>query len=257
MAIVINNWDEFFENSQSKRWDNIRWVPIPNKQGLGYKKIMQQKNGAEIFGCWIAIIECASRQNPRGIINMSINDLALETMINVAILTKSIDYLQTALMWLIVHSEQNQSIPTPQYTSPLNQRSILFNSIPCNSSSLKEDVLTWRNSFDIYKQIVDDTYQQILNDQSIMDELQRLNPNLDIKLSLEKSVVNFWGTDAGWKHKKKSRSTDIDMLRTLKANIDRNKVYLQKENQSRYGPQKVTNDELDEWAKTMRETLKD
>ena len=86
----------------------------------------------------------------------------------------------------------------------------------------------WRTSFDVYKKIVDETYQYILSEQAILDELQRLNPGLDIKLSLEKGIVNFWGTEAGWKHKKKSRSADIDMVRTLKANIDRNKVYLQK-----------------------------
>ena len=129
MAITIIDWEKHFENSQSKRWENLRWVPIPNKQGLGYKKIMQQKNGAEIFGCWIAIIECASRQKPRGIITMSIDDLSLETMINSATLSESIKYLSDMLNWLCVDSEQAQSVLTPHNTSHADQRSILFNSI--------------------------------------------------------------------------------------------------------------------------------
>lgn len=136
MAIIIVDWEKHFENSQSKRWENLRWVPIPNKQGIGYKKIMQLKNGAEVFGCWIAIVECASRQKPRGIINMSTDDLSLETMINNVTLLKSIEFL-CKLSWLIVDSEQTQSVLTPQNTSPADQRSILFNSIPCNS--LKEE----------------------------------------------------------------------------------------------------------------------
>lgn len=136
MAIIIVDWEKHFENSQSKRWENLRWVPIPNKQGIGYKKIMQLKNGAEVFGCWIAIVECASRQKPRGIINMSTDDLSLETMINNVTLLKSIEFL-CKLSWLIVDSEQTQSVLTPQNTSPADQRSILFNSIHCNS--LKED----------------------------------------------------------------------------------------------------------------------
>lgn len=136
MAIIIVDWEKYFENSQSKRWENLRWVPIPNKQGIGYKKIMQLKNGAEVFGCWIAIVECASRQKPRGIINMSTDDLSLETMINNVTLLKSIEFL-CKLSWLTVDSEQTQSVLTPQNTSPADQRSILFNSIQCNS--IKEE----------------------------------------------------------------------------------------------------------------------
>ncbi len=140
MAITIIEWEKHFENSQSKRWETIRWVPIPNKQGLGYKKIMQQKNGAEIFGCWIAIIECASRQKPRGIITMSIEDLSLETMINTATLYESIKYLSDKLNWLCVDSEQTKSVPSPRHTSPPDCSSILFNSILFNSNSIPDNV---------------------------------------------------------------------------------------------------------------------
>ena len=147
MAITIVDWEKHFENSQSKRWSDLRWVPVPNKQGLGYKKIMQQKNGAEIFGCWIAIVECASRQNPRGVINMSIDDLSIETMIASDVLLKSISYLSSKLNWLCTNSEPTQSVPTPDSeptqsvptphnTSPRNLHSIPFYSIPFYSNSI-------------------------------------------------------------------------------------------------------------------------
>ena len=48
-------------------------------------------------------------------------------------------------------------------------------------------------------------------------------------MSLEKSINNFWGTEAGWKHKKKSRAKEIDMISTLINNLDKNKVYKPKE----------------------------
>jgi hypothetical protein len=44
-------------------------------------------------------------------------------------------------------------------------------------------------------------------------------------LSLEKSVVNFWSTEAGWKHKKKGRAAQVDWKMTLTNAIDLNKVY--------------------------------
>ncbi|MFA5300266.1 MAG: hypothetical protein WC389_18920 [Lutibacter sp.] len=111
-----------------------------------------------------------------------------------------------------------------------------------NEDKKKIKEITWRNDFNTYKKIVDETYQYILIEQAILDELQRLNPGLDIKLSLEKSIVNFWGTEAGWKHKKKSRSMDIDMLRTLKSNIDKNKVYLPRQNP--YQQKMITHEDL-------------
>ena len=46
-----------------------------------------------------------------------------------------------------------------------------------------------------------------------MKTQERLNPNIDVKLSLEKGYVNFWGTEAGWIHKKKSRSKNNEKER--------------------------------------------
>ena len=65
-------------------------------------------------------------------------------------------------------------------------------------------------------------------DTNFIAEQERFNPNLDIKLSMEKAVTNFWGTEAGWKYKKKSRTNDLDWKRTLTNAIDMNKVYKQK-----------------------------
>lgn len=86
----------------------------------------------------------------------------------------------------------------------------------------------WRTSFEIYRQMVTDAMEYLINDKTEYEKLQKFNPTLDIKLSLEKSVENFWGTEAGWKNKKSSRSKDIDMVTTLKNNIDKSRVFLQK-----------------------------
>jgi hypothetical protein len=236
MAIIINDWDKYFENSQSKRWENLRWVPIPNKQGLGYKKIMQQKNGAEIFGCWIAMVECASRQNPRGIIEMSIEDLSLETMINHTTLLNSITYLSNTLHWVCVDSEQTMSAVCARHTSPPKHGSILFNSILTNSSVLKEEdskgeTKIWRDDIDIYFDLVKAAHDKFKKDPDLVSKHERLNPNVDILLTVEKAVVTFWGTEAGWKHKKKSRTKEIDMVATLINSISQqmNKVYKPRE----------------------------
>lgn len=89
----------------------------------------------------------------------------------------------------------------------------------------------WKNDFQIYLQECKDGYKEFLADEKEMAQQQKLNPNLDIKLTLEKGFHNFWGTEAGWQNKKKTRSKDINWKLTIINSISQsaNKVYKQRE----------------------------
>jgi len=103
MKIKIHDWDLHFEQDRSRQWKNLKWVPIPNKQGLGYKKIMLEKNGAEIFGCWNALVQQASLCNPRGDLSKyTINDLSMKTMVPFKILESAIIFITQNLDWIEV-----------------------------------------------------------------------------------------------------------------------------------------------------------
>ena len=88
-----------------------------------------------------------------------------------------------------------------------------------------EKAKTWKDDFSIYLDLVRSAYKSICDDPKIMETQQSYYPGVNIKLSLEKACTNFWATDAGWKHKKKSRAKEIDMRMTLINAIDKNKVY--------------------------------
>ena len=88
-----------------------------------------------------------------------------------------------------------------------------------------EKAKTWKDDFSIYLDLVRSAYKSICDDPKIMETQQSYYPGVNIKLSLEKASTNFWATDAGWKHKKKSRAKEIDMRMTLINAIDKNKVY--------------------------------
>ena len=92
-----------------------------------------------------------------------------------------------------------------------------------------DKIKTWRDDFILYKNLVDIAFDEIINDTEEISRQEKYYPNVDIRLSLEKSINNFWGTEAGWKHKKKSRAKEIDMISTLINNLDKNKVYKPKE----------------------------
>jgi len=65
--LSISNWNDLYENNRTRDLKTLLWVPIPNKQdGDGYTEIMGEKDGVQIFGAWIAILQIASRCDPRG-----------------------------------------------------------------------------------------------------------------------------------------------------------------------------------------------
>lgn len=63
----IRDWNEKYENNRTRELKKLDWLPIPNKQdGDGYTLVMEHKDGAAIFGAWIACAQIASRCEPRG-----------------------------------------------------------------------------------------------------------------------------------------------------------------------------------------------
>ncbi len=62
----VKGWDEHFEGSKSRTYKNKSTCQMPTKHGLGYRKLIRQKNGAALFGAWCALIQVLSRQaSPR------------------------------------------------------------------------------------------------------------------------------------------------------------------------------------------------
>lgn len=63
----IKDWDALFENHKTRILQRLDFVLLPNKMdGLGYTELISHRNGAAHFGAWVAMIEIASRQKPRG-----------------------------------------------------------------------------------------------------------------------------------------------------------------------------------------------
>ncbi len=89
----------------------------------------------------------------------------------------------------------------------------------------KEDIKTWRNHYWTYLKSEIIEYNKAIKDEYFIKQQSELNPNLDIKLSLKKAHLNFWGKKAGWQFKKKKKSASISWRQTFTNAIDRNKVY--------------------------------
>ena len=88
---------------------------------------------------------------------------------------------------------------------------------------------TWRDDFQTYLTECKQGYKEFMEDEELLKTQQRLNPGINIKLSIEKGYINFWSIEAGWKHKKASRSKNMDWKATIINSIGINKVYYTKE----------------------------
>ncbi len=149
--IKIRDWDLHFEQDRSKQWKTLKWVPVPNKQGAGYRKIMAEKMGIELFGCWIALVEVASTCNPRGDLSKyDLADLSRLTLCDIKKLEISIVYLSQVLDWIevIENLDNNVRIMQENVIDTASGSSILCSSIQSSSiPSLKSEVSQKKDKF--------------------------------------------------------------------------------------------------------------
>lgn len=86
---------------------------------------------------------------------------------------------------------------------------------------------TWREDFEVYKTELRMAYKTLREDDAWISTQQRFNPGMNIALSLEKACVNYWATEAAWKHKRKQKIQTINWHQTLSNALSQpqNKVY--------------------------------
>jgi hypothetical protein len=69
----IKDWGMHFESHESRKYKRLDWVRIPNKHdGLGFRLVAAEKDGAALFGTWTLIVQVASKTggyDSRGILS--------------------------------------------------------------------------------------------------------------------------------------------------------------------------------------------
>jgi hypothetical protein len=78
-----------------------------------------------------------------------------------------------------------------------------------------DNIKTWKNDFEIYKKELSEAYNKLISDSNYISERQNYHPGIDILKSLEKSYIDYWIKESGWKNKKQSRSVTIDWMATF------------------------------------------
>jgi hypothetical protein len=129
----VRNWSEFFENAQSRKYQRLSWVPIPNKHdGKSYRRLMAHDDGPALYGAWLLIVQVASKCPVRGVLAdadgvLDADDLAAKTGCPASLFVKAFELLtHPKVAWLEVEqlpadSQHAKSVPTVSPgTLPLN-----------------------------------------------------------------------------------------------------------------------------------------
>jgi len=87
---------------------------------------------------------------------------------------------------------------------------------------------TWKNDFEIYQNSVWQAYNTLILDKAWISDQEHLNPGLDILLTIEKAIKNYWLTDKAWKKKIKDKVETINWKLTFAKTMDINKVMKQR-----------------------------
>jgi|LSQX01.3.fsa_nt_gb hypothetical protein len=78
----------------------------------------------------------------------------------------------------------------------------------------KKEKPKWKQNYEVYKNDAESAYRELISDLDWLKDREKYHPGLDVLLSLEKAFVDYWGTEAGWNHKKKSKADSINWKTT-------------------------------------------
>jgi hypothetical protein len=137
----IVDWERNFENNRTKELKKLSWVPFPNKHdGDGYTELLDHPDGAAHYGAWCAIVQVASKCEPRGTLLRDgarphdAASLARVTKIPRAYLEAAISRLINPVGWIEVVADpepEQRFMETPQNGATTSQEGASSRACAC------------------------------------------------------------------------------------------------------------------------------
>lgn len=132
----IRDWATHFENSRSREYKKLDWVPVPNRHdGKGYRRLIDLENGAALFAAWVLIVQVGSKCPQRGVLAdedgpLTAEDLALKTGCPAELFSQAFDVLRHPKIGWLEAEPLTESVSTltdgvstlPESVSTLRRR---------------------------------------------------------------------------------------------------------------------------------------
>ena len=114
----VKDWDVHFENHDSRKINNARWLPMPNKHdGKSFRRLAAHRDGVAAFAGWTLILQVASKMPTRGVLAdedgpLDAEDISAMTGFPAAIFDLAFGLLtQPKIAWLEITSGQRDDFP--------------------------------------------------------------------------------------------------------------------------------------------------
>lgn len=231
--------------TDSNKWDDAFFLDMPDKFKLLYLYILDK---CDAVGVWK--------------VNKRLAEFCIGTInwdIFVSYMGSRLQIIDEEKWWLVKFCEfqygsldENSNSPaTKSHINLLKKHSLyigytrtIYSPKEKEKEKAKEKVKDSFFSLDEYFENCKEGYEQCCNDKEWIEEQEKFNPSLDILLSLEKSYTLFWGTEAGYKNKKASKSKVINWKTTFAKNLDKSKVYKNQQAKKTWGDQRPSDEEF-------------
>jgi hypothetical protein len=185
MAIEIVDWDQHYENNRTRELKQMQWVPMPNRHdGDGYTELLDHPNGSSHFGAWCALVQVASRCDPRGTllrdsaVPHNEASLARMTRIPIKVWQEALPRL-ASIGWI-----RNNEIPQGDATIP---HPAAMNGMEWNGRKEGNTIALTRNTVSMPKPVFnfdDKLWDNISNEK--VGEWQLAFPACDVELELRR-----------------------------------------------------------------------
>jgi hypothetical protein len=93
----------------------------------------------------------------------------------------------------------------------------------------KEDNNNWRTNFEIYQNSIREAYKEFVTPEFIQEQ-ETYYQNIDVILTIKKSIKEYWITDKGWKKRKAGKTVNLDWEATFRNILKQkeNRIYKHK-----------------------------
>ncbi len=143
----IRDWDTLFENSRSRSYKKLDWVPIPNRHdGKGFRRLIAYENGPALFAAWVLIVQVGSKCPQRGVLAdedgpLDADDLSLKTGCPADVFAEAFRVLcLPKIGWLEVEEIGAESqLPDSSLTDAVSMPTIAVSLVPLNRIEEKEE----------------------------------------------------------------------------------------------------------------------
>lgn len=116
VVYAVKDWDKHYESAETRKLKSLPRVLVPVKHdGKGFRRIMRQTNGPQIYAAWILILQIAAKCPKRGVLEdddgpLTPEDMELKTDCPASVFEEALEFLsRPEVGWVLTQVVNSRS----------------------------------------------------------------------------------------------------------------------------------------------------